>query len=84
MNDTTRSGPSTPARKPAQDPSPPLKEHDQTRTRHSERHIDKSLEDTFPASDAPSTGGITRIEPDTPPGTHDEGPWQDERERRGQ
>ena len=51
------------------------------RTRHSERHIDKQLEDTFPASDPPATGGVTRIEPDTPPGTHDEGPWQDKRER---
>ncbi|KMZ13414.1 hypothetical protein BHUM_01767 [Candidatus Burkholderia humilis] len=34
---------------------------------HSERddeQIDKSVEDTFPASDPPSTGGVTRIEDD--------------------
>jgi hypothetical protein len=32
---------------------------------HSERdddQIDKSVEDTFPASDPPATGGVTRIE----------------------
>jgi hypothetical protein len=26
--------------------------------------IDKAVEDTFPASDPPATGGVTRIEPD--------------------
>jgi hypothetical protein len=34
---------------------------------HSERgedDIDKAVEDTFPASDPPSTGGVTRIESD--------------------
>jgi hypothetical protein len=34
---------------------------------HSERddeQIDKSVEDTFPASDPPATGGVTRIESD--------------------
>ncbi len=34
---------------------------------HSERDdedIDRSVEDTFPASDPPSTGGVTRIETD--------------------
>lgn len=34
---------------------------------HSERDeedVDKAVEDTFPASDPPSTGGITRIETD--------------------
>jgi hypothetical protein len=34
---------------------------------HSERaehHVDKAVEDTFPASDPPSTGGVTRLEPD--------------------
>jgi hypothetical protein len=29
-----------------------------------EEDIDKAVEDTFPASDPPSTGGVTRIEPD--------------------
>ncbi|KND54887.1 hypothetical protein BPUN_3572 [Candidatus Paraburkholderia kirkii] len=34
---------------------------------HSDRDdedIDKAVEDTFPASDPPATGGVTRIEPD--------------------
>ncbi len=34
---------------------------------HSERaeeDVDKAVEDTFPASDPPSTGGVTRIEAD--------------------
>ena len=82
MKDSTRSGRDAPAHEPRRDPSPPLKDQDQTKTRHSERHIDKQLEDTFPASDPPATGGITRIEPDTPPGTHDDGPWQDPARRR--
>ncbi|MDE1181713.1 hypothetical protein [Paraburkholderia sp.] len=30
----------------------------------SEKQIDKANEDTFPASDPPSTGGTTRIETD--------------------
>ncbi|CAL8481095.1 hypothetical protein [Caballeronia sp. S22] len=30
----------------------------------SEDQVDKSVEDTFPASDPPSTGGTTRIETD--------------------
>ncbi|HEM7851824.1 hypothetical protein [Burkholderia multivorans] len=81
MNDTTRSEERTPSSGQQRDPTPPLKDRDSARTRHSERHIDKSLEDTFPASDAPSTGGVTRIEPDTPPGTHDDGPWQEKREQ---
>ncbi|AIO43244.1 MULTISPECIES: hypothetical protein [Burkholderia] len=80
MKDSTRHGHDAPAHERQPDPQPPLKEHDQTRTRHSERHIDKQLEDTFPASDPPATGGVTRIEPDTPPGTHDDGPWQEKRE----
>ncbi|SAK79022.1 hypothetical protein AWB79_04993 [Caballeronia hypogeia] len=29
-----------------------------------EEHIDRAVEDTFPASDPPSTGGVTRIETD--------------------
>ncbi|SAL65324.1 hypothetical protein AWB71_03834 [Caballeronia peredens] len=34
---------------------------------HSERadeDVDQAIEDTFPASDPPATGGVTRIEPD--------------------
>jgi hypothetical protein len=34
---------------------------------HSERDeddLDKAVEDTFPASDPPATGGVTRIESD--------------------
>ncbi|PRX30839.1 hypothetical protein B0G75_106280 [Paraburkholderia sp. BL18I3N2] len=30
----------------------------------SEKQIDKQVEDSFPASDPPSTGGITKIVPD--------------------
>ncbi|WP_321809620.1 hypothetical protein [Burkholderia sp. BCC1985] len=81
MKESTRTGRDAP-HQPQRDPSPPLKNQDQTKTRHSERHIDKQLEDTFPASDPPATGGVTRIEPDTPPGTHDDGPWQDHARRR--
>ena len=29
-----------------------------------EEDIDRAVEDTFPASDPPSTGGVTRIESD--------------------
>ncbi|QTD94505.1 hypothetical protein [Burkholderia anthina] len=82
MKDSTRSGHATPAHRPPPDQSPPLKHRDHTKTRHSEQHIDKQLEDTFPASDPPATGGVTRIEPDTPPGTHDDGPWRDPAKRR--
>ncbi|MEK6349440.1 MAG: hypothetical protein V4764_18290 [Burkholderia sp.] len=31
--------------------------------RRDEKQIDKALEDTFPASDPPATGGVTRIDP---------------------
>ncbi|WP_321863794.1 hypothetical protein [Burkholderia cenocepacia] len=89
MKDSTRHGHDAPAqgrqpheRQPAS--QPPLKDQDRTHTRHSERHIDKQLEDTFPASDPPATGGVTRIEPDTPPGTHDDGPWEDKHKRDDQ
>ena len=43
-----------------------------TEKHHTEKHphadknesqIDQAVEDTFPASDAPSTGGKTRLEP---------------------
>ncbi|SAK86628.1 hypothetical protein AWB75_05864 [Caballeronia catudaia] len=37
----------------------------------SEDQVDKSVEDTFPASDPPATGGTTRIETDED-GTTDE------------
>ncbi|MFM0731173.1 hypothetical protein PQQ52_11870 [Paraburkholderia sediminicola] len=30
-----------------------------------EKQIDKEVEDSFPASDPPSTGGTTKIVPDT-------------------
>ncbi|MCA8274692.1 hypothetical protein LGN17_19590 [Burkholderia sp. AU30280] len=82
MKDSTRSGHDAPAHERQPDPSPPLKHRDRAHTRHSERHIDKQLEDTFPASDPPAIGGVTRIEPGTSSGTHDERPRQDERERR--
>ncbi|MBY8604601.1 hypothetical protein K7N18_07125 [Burkholderia arboris] len=83
MKDSTRPGHDTPAHERRTDPSPPLKHQDRTHTRHSERHIDQQLEDTFPASDPPATGGVTRIEPDTP-GTHDDGSRQDKgRHARG-
>lgn len=81
MKDSTRSGHATPTPAPRPARSPPLKHQDHTKTRHSEQHIDKQLEDTFPASDPPATGGVTRIEPDTPSGTHDDGPWQDPAKR---
>jgi hypothetical protein len=29
----------------------------------SERNVDKAVEDTFPASDPPSIGGVTKIRP---------------------
>ncbi len=31
-----------------------------------EKDIDKAVEDSFPASDPPATGGTTRIDPSTP------------------
>ncbi len=45
----------------ARDPNP-----ERTTTRRPEKQIDKALEDTFPASDPPATGGVTRIDPATP------------------
>lgn len=48
-------------------PTPPLKDHDRPRRRKSEEHIDRTLEETFPASDAPATGGVTRIDPTPAP-----------------
>ncbi|MEM5382745.1 hypothetical protein VSR68_03955 [Paraburkholderia phymatum] len=40
-----------------------------------EHAVDKAIEDTFPASDAPATGGTTRIESDN------EAPKKDKPER---
>jgi hypothetical protein len=37
----------------------------------SEKQIDESVEDTFPASDPPATGGTTRIVPDDDDGLDD-------------
>ncbi|CAB3792354.1 hypothetical protein [Pararobbsia alpina] len=45
------------------------------RTRHTEQHpssskaeknVDKAIEDTFPASDPPSIGGVTKIKQPAP------------------
>jgi hypothetical protein len=38
----------------------------------SEKQIDKEVEDSFPASDPPSTGGTTKIVPDKDAATKDE------------
>lgn len=48
----------------ASGPSAP-KRHDEKHphAERSEKNINQANEDTFPASDAPSTGGTTRIEP---------------------
>ncbi|KGT02305.1 hypothetical protein Y036_5271 [Burkholderia pseudomallei] len=46
--------------------SPPMKDKDEIRTHRSEDRIDKALEDTFPASDPPATGGVTRVDPSKP------------------
>ncbi|REE21830.1 MULTISPECIES: hypothetical protein [unclassified Paraburkholderia] len=37
----------------------------------SEKQIDKQVEDSFPASDPPSTGGTTKIVPDKDAATKD-------------
>jgi hypothetical protein len=41
------------------------KRHDEKHphSERSEKNIDKAVEDTFPASDPPATGGTTRIDP---------------------
>lgn len=47
----------------------------------SEEQVDKAVEDTFPASDAPATGGTTRIgdtDSDDVKG-HDSGPKQSQK-----
>jgi hypothetical protein len=33
----------------------------------SEKNVDKAVEDTFPASDPPSIGGVTKIKPEPDP-----------------
>ncbi len=52
-------------------------------TRHKEQHpnhdkaeknVDKAVEDTFPASDPPSIGGVTKIKSPTPDGHPHKGP----------
>jgi hypothetical protein len=40
----------------------------------SEKQIDRQVEDTFPASDPPSHGGATRIEPDGEKGSKQKTP----------
>ncbi|MEX3582638.1 MAG: hypothetical protein VB137_08450 [Burkholderia sp.] len=44
----------------------PTEERPTEERRIEERRIDRALEDTFPASDPPATGGVTRIDPATP------------------
>jgi hypothetical protein len=44
--------------------SAPKRHHEQhPHSERSEKEIDKAVEDTFPASDPPATGGTTRIDP---------------------
>ncbi|KVP69958.1 hypothetical protein WL40_24305 [Burkholderia ubonensis] len=45
---------------------PPRKHHGDSQARHSERDIDDALDNTFPASDPPAIGGVTRIDPAKP------------------
>lgn len=70
MTHSTHSGRGHPARDRTDPQSPPLKNDERARSGHTERHIDKTLEDTFPASDPPATGGATRIDPSRPGGKH--------------
>jgi hypothetical protein len=51
--------------------STPLKEQNPT-SEKSEDLVDRSVEDTFPASDPPATGGTTRIESEDEQGPVDE------------
>jgi hypothetical protein len=45
----------------------PKRQHEQNpHADRSEKQIDKSVEDSFPASDPPATGGTTRIDPASP------------------
>lgn len=48
----------------------------------SEKQIDQAIEDTFPASDPPSTGGTTKIEHDGKAHEKDKGRHDDATHRR--
>jgi hypothetical protein len=43
-------------------------------TEKSEEDVDKAIEDTFPASDPPATGGTTRIESEDGENSDEDGP----------
>ncbi|MBI0325597.1 hypothetical protein I6G79_00745 [Burkholderia plantarii] len=43
---------------------------ERTPARPPEKRIDETLEDTFPASDPPATGGVTRIDPEPSTPSH--------------
>ncbi|AOK30118.1 hypothetical protein AQ611_12445 [Burkholderia singularis] len=94
MNDSTRSSPPrSDANAPfdqRQTEPPPSNERGVTRARHrthQPRHPERRpvppRDGAGAAGNPPAATRATRIDPDTPPGTHDEGPWQDSRERRG-
>ena len=80
MKDSTRTGHDAPAHERQPDPSPPLKHRDRARTRHSERHIDKQLEDTFPRATRPRPAA-SRASSRTRRPARTTRPWQDKRER---
>lgn len=42
----------------------PKEQHPHPHSHREEEDVDRAVEDTFPASDPPSTGGVTRIESD--------------------
>lgn len=48
-----------------------LRREENLNSEKSKGRLDESLEETFPASDPPATGGITRIEPDDNKGVTD-------------
>jgi hypothetical protein len=50
----------------------------------SEKQIDKAVEDSFPASDPPSTGGTTRIDPDHDEKSKDKSSGNDSSQRQQQ
>ncbi|WP_156429436.1 hypothetical protein [Burkholderia sp. TSV86] len=94
MNDSTRSSPPrSDANAPLgqrQTEPPPSNGPGGARARHRTRQSRRPerrpvpLDGAGAAGSPPAATRTTRIDPDTPPGTHDEGPWQDSRERRGQ
>ncbi|AIO68782.1 hypothetical protein [Burkholderia oklahomensis] len=63
--------------------SPPLKDKDEIRTHRSEALIDQALADTFPASDPPATGGVTRVDPSKPAGGDKPHERKRDKHRRG-